>query len=111
MEPMVLHKVGPDELSDYDWDGINNVEWAVYAYEIGSWEGSGIMFYKLKDGNYGVENLGHCSCYGPLDAATLTGTPDWREILEKEVKPVSKDDYDYHLAQAVYDKVLEIMGG
>jgi len=107
---MKLYSVGTDVLEEYEIERLEGkIDWAVYAYEIGSYDGSGIMFYKNTEGTFGVHSMGHCSCYGPVDDIVFSGTDDWREVLEKEVKPVNPKDYDAHLAQAVYDKVLELM--
>lgn len=37
-----------------------------YWYVTGSYEGSGALI-AVKDGKWYTKDLGHCSCYGPLD--------------------------------------------
>jgi hypothetical protein len=64
-------KGGEDALdpdSDY---GLRRAEEAgvdviVYSYGSGSYEGHGNALLR-KDGMWALENLNHCSCYGPLD--------------------------------------------
>ncbi len=45
----------------------DKVEAIWYWYESGSWEGSGDMLVRTKDGLFHHFSLSHCSCYGPLD--------------------------------------------
>ena len=40
---------------------------AIYNYESGSYEGSGELVVKTIDNKFWTQDLGHCSCYGPLD--------------------------------------------
>jgi len=52
---------------EYDLSKIpSTVEEIWYWYKSGSWEGMGQMILKDANGYY-LWDLGHCSCYGPLD--------------------------------------------
>lgn len=59
---------GGCELDDcYTEDLPEGYQWAMFWYEPGDWEGSGEMIVKLADGNFVSADMGHCSCYGPLE--------------------------------------------
>lgn len=60
------------ELDVYDLKNIpKEVEWIRYWYAQGSYDGSGMMILKTKDGFY-LHDMSHCSCYGPLEHLELT---------------------------------------
>jgi hypothetical protein len=108
---MKEYNLGPDELylgDDAD-EGIpdDNVEWVVYFYEYGCYDGSGVAVWKVGD-KFGMQCLGHCSCYGPMNDARKA-TMSLEELLE-ELKPISETDYNYECAKKVYDKVISLMG-
>ncbi len=86
---MQTYQLGPDELSGSDLDDLKSAgyEWFAYHYEIGSYEGDGIGIGKCIGGGYNVYNLGHCSCYGPLERAT----PDH---INNEADLLSRCDFD-----------------
>lgn len=56
------------ELDSYDMEALDKYDadevW--YWYACGSYEGSGQMLIRKGD-LYGIHDMGHCSCYGPLD--------------------------------------------
>jgi len=60
-----------DKLEGYDvW----------YWYQTGSYDGQGGMVLR-KDGKWYFHDLGHCSCYGPmeeLEGALQDGSETWR---------------------------------
>ena len=68
-EIKVYHLVLPnssDELGEYDLGEVRHFDWIAYTYESGSYDGSGHAI--LKDGDkYYHHDLGHCSCYGPME--------------------------------------------
>ena len=99
---MEKYKVGQSELHQYDFDELPlGYEWIVYDYEREPYEGGGYLVAKL-----GIElfvyNLGHCSCYGPLDkpfAQKLT-VSDW----------LSPDIHNCgHLPASIANKVQELL--
>lgn len=64
---MERYQVGVSSLGDYDFDELpKEIEWVVYDYEHEPYEGSGYAVAKFGEALL-VYNLGHCSCYGPLD--------------------------------------------
>lgn len=65
-----------EELGKYDLEDIikKNLDWLVYHYERGDYEGSGYAV-SSKDGVLREHNLGHCSCYGPVEQWGETEVP------------------------------------
>ena len=64
------------ELDSYDMEALDKYDadevW--YWYACGSYEGSGQML--IRKGNlYGIHDMGHCSCYGPLDRMNFSLEP------------------------------------
>jgi hypothetical protein len=55
-------------LDDYELDSAKDagIDAVVYYYGSGSYEGSGAALLR-KAGDWAYADLGHCSCYGPLD--------------------------------------------
>ncbi len=112
-----LYQVGPDKLSDYDLKDLEyeELEWFVFWYEEGSYEGTGLGAGLTKDGKIRYENLGHCSCYGPME--NFPGAPEVsvEEFLtfaeyDTAVKRRRREekDYDYEQWQKVVEKVKEL---
>jgi hypothetical protein len=98
------YNVGGDDLPLGD---MQECDWVVYWYELGGYDGRGLIAWKKGD-KYDYEHIGHCSCYGPMadvegDYASLTA-----EQLVAELKPISKEDFDYKYAKLVYDKVMKL---
>lgn len=70
---MKVVSVGKDEISYY-LDGLNRnrpldiaIETVVYSYTNHGYEGSGMVVYTDNLGKYHFDELGHCSCNGPLE--------------------------------------------
>jgi hypothetical protein len=66
-----------DELSSYDMGYLNryyDADEVWYWYSSGSYEGSGQMLIRKGD-LYDIHDMGHCSCYGPLDRMSLSFKP------------------------------------
>jgi len=75
---------------DDDFKFLENlgIEAAYYWYVCGSYEGSGQMI-ALKENKWYVHDLGHCSCYGPLEHFTLKNPLNSLD----EIKENSSDEY------------------
>lgn len=106
---MKIYSVGPDELgpfSDRDFPP-GKVEWFVYHYTSGSWDGSGTGVIKRADGTYGWANLSHCSCYGPLDGgySNFGDTNPAGLVSDLATKP---GDYDFAERSSILAKLREI---
>ena len=61
----------PEELADYDFEELKDtaVEEAWYWYACGGYEGAGYIIMR-EGSSFFLHDMGHCSCYGPLDGAT-----------------------------------------
>lgn len=71
-------------------DGIDAI---VYFYGNGGYEGSGEALLR-KDGGWAHEDLGHCSCYGPLDSIPTKFEPFYQmwsrmsDELQQQCRPL-----------------------
>jgi hypothetical protein len=67
---MKIYSVGKDELCDWDFNDIKQekYKWVVYEYENYGYEGGGHAVAMDHEGTLYCKDLGHCSCYGPLDS-------------------------------------------
>lgn len=54
---------------------------AWYKYDYGCYEGSGYLVYKQDDG-WGYKDLGHCSCYGPMEGGIDARFGTYEELKE-----------------------------
>ncbi len=103
---MKIYNVGPDELSEWDFQDRlkEGYVWFVYYYEEGSYEGSGEAVALREDGTLDLHNLGHCSCYGPMEEWPSATKMDVTEYLRP------KDSvFDYEAMEAVDKKVRELL--
>ena len=105
---MLVFSVGPDELNKWDLQEVNKFQddyvWLVYWYEGGGYEGSGEAVALYKDGLLHCKNLGHCSCYGPMEG---WGSENVMTI-EKFLEP--KDDiHVFDCMEAVKEKVKSLV--
>jgi hypothetical protein len=59
---------GQDDLDEYDLEHIEkaSVERAWFWYLSGCYEGEGMFLY-VAAGKWDFHDMGHCSCYGPLE--------------------------------------------
>lgn len=62
------------ELSEYDINHLEKagIEEAWYWYGSGSYEGNGQMLMRKGD-KFDIHDMGHCSCYGPVEDIEFTG--------------------------------------
>lgn len=106
---MKIYQVGPDVLSDWDIEelgGNDRFEWLVHWYLSGSYEGEGEAVALSKDGEtLYVKNLGHCSCYGPMDGGMESGD---KMTVEKFLE-VKENVLDYDCRKEIKDKVFELL--
>lgn len=115
--PENLYQVGPDGLSDYDWEQAKgDYQWFVFWYEDGGYDGSGIAAGLTKEGKIEYGNLGHCSCYGPMENWPTASVSVEEFLLNEEFddnlkgRRRSPDDFDYKAWMAVVGKVKELAG-
>lgn len=102
---MKIYNVGEEELSELSEDN-TQFEWVVFWYESGSYEGYGEAVALCKEDNLlYVSNLGHCSCYGPLEGGLQDGD---KMTIEEFLK--DKDDiHAYDAKDGVKAKVKELL--
>jgi len=109
---MKIYSVGPtddcvvEETIKYSGKNPTEVEFVVYWYEAGSYEGSGTAYLKDTEGNWWTKNLGHCSCYGPWDS----DGNGWNAISYEEMMNVylSNESYNLGESKSIRDKILEL---
>lgn len=103
------YNLGPGELTLDGYDKLpdDNIEWVVYFYESDYYDGNGVAVWKVGD-RFGMQNLGHCSCYGPVEDANKA-TMSLIELLA-EFKSMSEIDYDYEWMKPVYGKIVSLVG-
>lgn len=79
----------------------NPGEWGVAAYFEDGYDGGGEAIF-FKDGKLDLYNLGHCSCYGPVETPVDTFTVE--EFLSGDIMKGSS-------IKEVNDKVRELLNG
>lgn len=62
------------------------IEEAWYWYATGSYEGSGQVLMRKGD-EFDVHDMGHCSCYGPLEHASFTGAYSSLKEIQQKCSP------------------------
>lgn len=81
-------------LSDYDIDELKKqgFEEVRYFYGDGSYCGTGELI-ALKDGLWYHWDMGHCSCYGPVDSdiTATKGFPTLDALMESCTKELQQD--------------------
>lgn len=93
-----------DVMSEYDLENLKGVDWAVYSYYNGDYDGYGQLICK-KDGKFYLISLSHCSCNSPCDdidwnkesyntladLATKNISDYYKEVISSLVKFVKKE--------------------
>ena len=66
---MKIYNVGLDSISKYDLEKLDeeSYEYFIYNYRDFGYDGDGAAVLKDKNGKFILIDLGHCSCYGPLE--------------------------------------------
>jgi hypothetical protein len=96
-----VFSVGESDLDGYDLDHLpEGVDWVVYDYSSTMYDGLGELVYKL-NGELFITNLGHCSCYGPIEEQ------DSGVRLDLDADSI----HDSHIMyDSVRNKVMELVG-
>jgi len=95
-----------DELDEFDIEKLpHDIEWFLYSYANGGYDGRGIGLAKMDDGTFKHWDLGHCSCYGPCengadgdladDAAVMNWLDNEAIAAPGETRVRNIHDYDY----------------
>lgn len=100
---MQVYQVGETALSEWDIEDLpSGCEWIVHDYEYSDYSGGGYAVCKCGD-ELLIYNLGHCSCYGPLD------DPHEGKVLVRDW--FSTDIHSMpELSRALVEKVNELLG-
>lgn len=108
---MKIYNVGRDSLDEYDLEYLDKeaYEYLIYNYEVGDYCGSGAAVLKDNNDKFILIDLGHCSCYGPLEERN----PKCIYSLEEITKLLDKrcqDEYDREYVKDVAEKLKELEG-
>lgn len=103
---MKIYQVGPDVPYDLPGEDNQQFDWLVFWYEDGGYDGSGdAVALGKEDGLLYVKNLGHCSCYGPMDGGMESGTKyTVEQFLEDK-----EDIFTYDPRTELKEKVKELL--
>lgn len=104
-------ELSPIELEEFARYGVKEI-W--YWYGTAPYEGSGFAVMFANDGRWAVQDIGHCSCYGPSDVYMKTpdhsDNLDWRDSLREAVQAgTDAEEYEliinnYGELQAIYNE-------
>jgi hypothetical protein len=102
-------QAGPEEIDfKYYEDTLKLIraKKVVYWYQSGSYDGSGTAVIVDEDNNYHEIDLGHCSCYGPLDDLANPNLIGNRKafnfwLKNDGVRDRNENDYDYERILAI----------
>jgi hypothetical protein len=100
---MKVFQVGPDELG-FSIKDEQEFDWVVYYYEQGDYDGNGEAV-ALKNGVLYVQNLGHCSCYGPMDDGLEGGD----QMTLEQFWNVKEDIHQHDMMEEIKEKVIELL--
>lgn len=108
---MKIYNVGKSSLGEYDLEYLDKevYEYLIYNYHYEEYEGSGAAVLKDKNGKFMFIELGHCSCYGPIEERNpkcIYSRDEMVKLLDKRCK----DTYDDGYAKAVAEKLKELEG-
>ena len=108
---MKIYNVGREELDEYDLEYLDKevYEYLIYNYHYEEYEGSGAAVLKDKNGKFMFIELGHCSCYGPIEERNpkcIYSRDEMVKLLDKRCKDTYGDGY----AKAVAEKLKELEG-
>lgn len=108
---MKIYNVGTDSLSEYDLKYLDeeDYEYFIYNYADFGYDGDGAAVLKDENGKFILMNLGHCSCYGPIEEHN----PKCIYSLEEITKLLDKRCQDIHdrgYVESVAKKLKELEG-
>lgn len=108
---MKIYNVGKDPLGEYDLEYLDEriYEYFIYNYEGYIYSGNGAAVLKDNNGKFIFIELGHCSCYGPIEERNpkcIYSRDEMVKLLDKRCKDTYGDGY----AKAVAEKLKELEG-
>ena len=108
---MRIYNVGHEELDEYDLEYLDKkaYEYLIYNYHYECYEGEGAAVLKDNNGKFILIDLGHCSCYGPLEERSPKCIYSLDEII-KLLDKRCKDEYDSKYVKDIAEKLKEVEG-
>jgi hypothetical protein len=108
---MKIYNIGRDALSKNELEYLDEeaYEYLIYNYETGYYSGSGAAVLKDNNGKFILLDLGHCSCYGPVEERN----PKCIYSLEEITKLLDKrcqDKFDREYVEDIAKKIKELEG-
>jgi len=108
---MKIYSVGRDALDEDDLEYLDEkvYEYLIYNYRAGFWEGDGVAVLKDNNGKFILMDLGHCSCFGPLeerDPKCIYSLDEIIKLLDKRCQ----DKYDGKYVKDIAKKLKELEG-
>ena len=108
---MKIYNVGKDPLGEYDLEYLDKdiYEYFIYNYEGYIYSGIGAAVLKDNNGKFMFIELGHCSCYGPIEERN----PKCIYSLDEIIKLLDKrcqDEYEGKYTKDVAEKLKELEG-
>ena len=98
---MKIYNVGKDPLGEYDLEYLDKevYEYFIYNYVGCGYDGIGAAVLKDNNGKFMFIDLGHCSCYGPIEYPN----PKCIYSLEEIIKLLDKRCQDVYGSEYIKD--------
>lgn len=108
---MKIYNVGENALSEDELEYLDKetYEYFIYNYADFGYDGSGAAVLKDNNGKFVLMDLGHCSCFGPLEERNPKCVYSLDEIL-KLLDKRCQDKYDGEYIKDVAKKLKELEG-
>lgn len=106
-------RIGGDELDEYYLNVLvrgvptgKSITKVIYRYKEDFYSGSGVIVYLDSDGQWHIDSLGHCSCFGPIEQYNGIGYS-----LEQVVKLLEEKDerYAYEANPIMREIIIELV--
>lgn len=106
---MKIYDIGNSSLQECDLEYLDKeaYEYFIYNYEEYEYVGSGAAVLKDNNGKFILLELGHCSCYGPIEERN----PKCIYSLDEIIKLLDKrcqDEYEGKYTKDVAEKLKEL---
>lgn len=101
----------PSEIDDDDLQYLDkkDYEYIICSYAHDMWSGEGAAVLKARNGKFMFIELGHCSCYGPLEERNpkcIYSLEEITKLLDKRCQ--DEDDGEY--IKDIAEKLKEVEG-
>ncbi|MFA5572276.1 MAG: hypothetical protein WDA42_04150 [Candidatus Bathyarchaeia archaeon] len=98
---MEVYNIGPDDVGELP-DG-TDIRWIVYWYESYGYDGLGQAVILWLDDSVTIQDLGHCSCYGPFESMGKDNTT-LADILRK-----NDNIHDLNIREDIMLKIRKLL--